>query len=1434
MAFHSTNLDDYHRIHKNPEVGLRMMKEQRLKKKKDELNKKFHSAGLYEEDDNIDNNDMESDDVEYDSDASENEYVELEGGGCNDDTTSDDSTDSKAANKIPKGDLEFQILDIDFYHAEDEDEKKRFNIMLFGKTKDDKSVFANVEGFNPYFYVEIDSAFRRPICQKIIGDIQKRMKKESQKGLLEFDIIQAHKFHGFTNEEKFNFLKMTFTDYDSMRDYVRAFERKHVMPYINRHRKVSFKLYESNINPILRFLHIQNIDPIGWCKIAQDKFRPFKDETRKGATDINVNCRYKDVARVECNDIHKFKILSFDIECVSEDGKFPQNRDGDMVIQIGMTYSYLGDPECFKKVVLCLKKTSKVPGAEVKCFNNEIDLLLAFTKEIRKEDPDIITGYNIFGFDFNYLKDRAKKFKILQQFSKMSRVRGLECPFIEQKLESSAMGRNNLKYFNIVGRVCVDLMKFIQREYKLSGYSLDNVSANFIKDKIEGFEYIHVGDPEVERLLSEDLDGGLVEDQDSDDKEDDKEEEDEEDDGYATDEEEEKEAKAKKKTEEFDDDDVHIHHKNSDNSKRKRIAFTKLKVKSTDGIKKGDFIAVYYNDGPTDNRIGYKYKVYDLDPKTITLKGKVRVRPFIKRKWDVFWCQAKDDVGPNDIFRLYRKGEKEKAIVAKYCLKDCSICNRLIAKLQILPNSIGMGNVCCVPLSYLFLRGQSVKIFSLVAKQCREENYIIPTTKKKQKKPIVKDANGNVMETAEEKEEKKFKRFVQNLINEDDDDDDEEDEGYDGATVFDPVAGVHYEPIIVGDYSSLYPSSMIMMNLSHNAIVLDPKYDNLPGYRYHEQSYRRPDGSYKVCRFAEKIGDDPMKTKSTIPRILMKLLATRKKCNAMKESETDKFKKAVWDGLQLAYKITANSLYGQCGSPVSPISMKDLAACTTSIGRDMLELARHFVENEMTSIIRLIIKAVEEKDDTEYLEFMRKYYGNVKDSKVVMKEKVKNEKGEVVMEDGKPKEAFVYNGKEEYYQWLKVQIYKLMSPYTIDPKTIYGDTDSVFFKLNLVDRKTGVPFREHGALEISIKMGIIVTAILNYTLDYPQGLAYEKVYWPFIIISKKRYVGNLYSFDPNKFYQKSMGLVTKRRDNADIVKIVVGGIIDQILNKRSSMGAVKFTKSRLMKIITGKYKIDKFIISKTLKDKDAYAGEDGWMKQVHVVLADRMAQRDPGNKPQSNDRIPFVYIEVKKKVKLQGERVEHPQYIKDNNLKIDYLFYITNQIMKPAMQFLELIVEKPENIFEQYIIREENRKSGMEPIMKYFQDCPTNQGKGVEITIGGSKGDDIFGKPIGSGHNRRAFMKSVLEDDDDDYLQSKPPRKIAKSPAKSSSKTPTKSKSSVSSSPAPPKGKGLNMTIGGLERGCVFEDSEKPKAKSTGINNKRSRERTKIPTKKIV
>ena len=178
-----------------------------------------------------------------------------------------------------------------------------------------------------------------------------------------------------------------------------------------------------------------------------------------------------------------------------------------------------------------------------------------------------------------------------------------------------------------------------------------------------------------------------------------------------------------------------------------------------------------------------------------------------------------------------------------------------------------------------------------------------------------------------------------------------------------------------------------------------------------------------------------------------------------------------------------------------------------------------------------------------------------------------------------------------------------------------------------------------------------------------------------------------------------MGIVMKRRDNAPIVKYVFGNVIEIIMNQKDIYGAMEWLKETLYKIKNGQMDDSMFIISKSLSAY--YKNPDGI---AHKVLADRMAERNPGNKPKPNDRIPFMYQVIdespipngnykngkpkfKKRKILQGDRVEHPDYMKEKNIPIDYSFYISNQIMNPVKQVLDLEIEPSitQEIFNQYI-----------------------------------------------------------------------------------------------------------------------------------------------------
>jgi DNA polymerase elongation subunit (family B) len=197
-------------------------------------------------------------------------------------------------------------------------------------------------------------------------------------------------------------------------------------------------------------------------------------------------------------------------------------------------------------------------------------------------------------------------------------------------------------------------------------------------------------------------------------------------------------------------------------------------------------------------------------------------------------------------------------------------------------------------------------------------------------------------------------------------------------------------------------------------------------------------------------------------------------------------------------------------------------------------------------------------------------------------------------------------------------------------------------------------------------------------LKPPHDFEFDKIFRSFILLSKKRYVGDMSEdgLEPGDFHRKSMGIVMKRRDNAPIVKYVYGGVIDKILSTTDVRTGVReaaaFATGAARDLLAGKFGLNKLTITKSLRAE--YADPT---RIAHKVLADRIGQRDPGNKPSTSDRIPFVYINTGPgpAPKLQGDRIETPDYIRENTLKPDYAFYITNQIAKPVSQVFGLAVE---------------------------------------------------------------------------------------------------------------------------------------------------------------
>ncbi|KAJ2565904.1 DNA-directed DNA polymerase delta [Coemansia sp. RSA 1822] len=250
--------------------------------------------------------------------------------------------------------------------------------------------------------------------------------------------------------------------------------------------------------------------------------------------------------------------------------------------------------------------------------------------------------------------------------------------------------------------------------------------------------------------------------------------------------------------------------------------------------------------------------------------------------------------------------------------------------------------------------------------------------------------------------------------------------------------------------------------------------------------------------------------------------------------------------------------------------------------------------------------------------------------------------------------AFGRNMIDQTMQEVERQ-YTVANGYSHDAVVIYGDTDSVMVKFG-VDK-----------LEEAMKLGQEAADFVTKKFISPIKLEFEKVYFPYLLINKKRYAG-LYWTKTEKYDKlDTTGLETVRRDNCPLVPLVLNTCLTMLLIDRNVDGAVEYTKGVIADLLQNKIDLSMLVITKQLSKTD-YAG-----KQAHVELANRMRKRDPGSAPQLGDRVPYVIIKGTKNAKTY-EKAEDPIYVLDNNLPIDANYYVEHQLVNPLTRIFEPIL----------------------------------------------------------------------------------------------------------------------------------------------------------------
>ena len=367
----------------------------------------------------------------------------------------------------------FQALTWEARDGEDE-----HLISIFGKTEDGKSVCLTT-AFTPYFFVKLPSGIDSQKVQRIYNILSDKCKDS----LVAYSLMKSKDVWGFQNNEEFAFMKINFKDLQARR-LVDSFLRRPLdrTPELFELFGVrNVKVYESNLDPVLRLMHRTGIQSTGWLDSGEKCVR-----SHLANVDIDLFCNdwttLKPVAR---DDIAPFVVASVDIECNSSTGKFPDAIiPGDACFQIAISLCKFGSDEPYDKTCLCYKQTDPtLEGCDIRSYATEREMLEAFQKYLHKKDVDIITGWNIFGFDMEYIYKRAQINRCHYDFYNLGKLKDTDSELVIKKLSSSALGDNLLKLLPMSGRFIFDMFHEVKKGYKLDSYKLDSVSKLYLGDQ---------------------------------------------------------------------------------------------------------------------------------------------------------------------------------------------------------------------------------------------------------------------------------------------------------------------------------------------------------------------------------------------------------------------------------------------------------------------------------------------------------------------------------------------------------------------------------------------------------------------------------------------------------------------------------------------------------------------------------------------------------------------------------------------------------------------------------------------------------------------------------------------------------------------------------------------------------------------------------------
>ena len=230
----------------------------------------------------------------------------------------------------------------------------------------------------------------------------------------------------------------------------------------------------------------------------------------------------------------------------------------------------------------------------------------------------------------------------------------------------------------------------------------------------------------------------------------------------------------------------------------------------------------------------------------------------------------------------------------------------------------------------------------------------------------------------------------------------------------------------------------------------------------------------------------------------------------------------------------------------------------------------------------------------------------------------------------------------------------------------YIDSDSLFICFGGETRNN---------LERAFEMGFEAEHRINEILPAPIKMEFEKILFPFIILTKKRYCGLVYEDQHDLTKSKILfkGISVVRRDFCLYTKQTIEESLSIVFMERNIQKAYDHVRERVKALLENRVDYKQLIMSKTLTSKNTSTTNNAMDTTLpHVALYRKMKARDPNNCPMSGDRIEFLFVITGGK--LLRDKVEHPDIAHEQCLPLDLLYYLNNQLRNPIEELFTLLL----------------------------------------------------------------------------------------------------------------------------------------------------------------